>query len=50
MQTDPQIKIRLKPALKEWVATKAKADDRSQAWLINRLIEEAMQREQKQAG
>ncbi|MDC8802433.1 hypothetical protein PRZ61_03055 [Halomonas pacifica] len=46
-QTDPQIKVRLEPEVKTWVEDKAKADERSQTWLINHLVKEAMRREQQ---
>ncbi len=45
----PQMKIRLEPEVKSWLKDKAVADERSQTWLINRLVKEAMRREQRSA-
>lgn len=44
---NPQLKARLEPAVKDWLAAKAKAEDRSQTWLLNQLAKEAMQRDQQ---
>jgi|TARA_R100000322_G_scaffold97422_1_gene61361 hypothetical protein len=44
-QRDPQLKIRLKPEIKSWIKEKAKREDRSQTWLINHYLKEAMLRE-----
>ncbi|MDV6319594.1 hypothetical protein [Chromohalobacter sp. HP20-39] len=49
-RTDPQMKIRLEPAVKAWIETKAKADDRPQTWLINQLLKEVMQHSTQRAS
>lgn len=43
--SNPQLKIRLEPEVKNWLESKAKADERSQAWLLNQIAKEAMQRD-----
>ena len=45
--SNPQLKIRLEPGVKAWLENKAKAEERSQTWLLNHLAKEAMQRDQK---
>ncbi|MDV6318826.1 hypothetical protein [Chromohalobacter sp. HP20-39] len=49
-QRNPQLKIRLEPSVKEWLAAKAQAEDRSQTWLLNQLAKEAMQRDQEKSA
>ena len=46
---DPQLKIRLKPEIKQWLEDTAKQEDRSQTWLINRYLEEVKRNGEKQA-
>lgn len=48
--TDPQFKARLEPEVKAWLEEKAKADERSQTWLLNHLLKEAMHRDQQKAA
>ncbi|XEG74005.1 hypothetical protein QA447_07180 [Pseudomonas sp. abacavir_1] len=43
----PQVMIRLNPKVKAWVEGKAKADERSQSWLIGKILEEAMTRDEQ---
>jgi len=38
----PQVNIRIKPELKKWLAGEAERRDRSQNWLISKLLEDAM--------
>ena len=45
----PQVAFRLKPHQKDWLERKAEQDERSQAWVMMRIVEEAMQRDQQQA-
>lgn len=45
-----QFKIRLKPDVKAWLESRSHSDERSQTWLINHYLKEAMQREQKTAA
>lgn len=47
--SNPQLKIRLKPAVKQWLESKAKAEERSQTWLLNKMAEEAMHRDQQKS-
>nr|WP_289123493.1 hypothetical protein [uncultured Halomonas sp.] len=49
-QRDPQLKIRLKPETKSWIEEKAEQEDRSQTWLINHYLQEAMRRETKNSA
>lgn len=35
------IQISVSPEVKRWIEQQAKADDRSQAWLINKILEDA---------
>ncbi|MGJ8513147.1 hypothetical protein R84981_002760 [Carnimonas sp. R-84981] len=44
-----QFNLRLKPGLSEWLAGQAEKQDRSKTWVVNHLIEQAMQNEQQQA-
>ncbi len=48
-RTDPQFKARFEPKVKAWLEQKAKAEERSQAWLLNNLVKEAMRRDQQTA-
>jgi len=41
-----QLVIRVNPIAKEWLERKAKQEERSQNWLIGKLLEEAMQRDE----
>jgi hypothetical protein len=43
----PQLVIRTKPSVKEWVERKAEKEERSQNWLIGKILEEAMQRDEQ---
>lgn len=43
-QRDPQLKIRLKPEIKQWLEDTAKQEDRSQTWLINHHLEKIMRK------
>lgn len=45
-----QVIVRLKPDLKEWIEARAEKEERSQNWLIGKLLEEARQREQQIAN
>ena len=42
-----QLVIRTKPTVKEWVERKAQQEERSQNWLIGKILEEAMQRDEQ---
>ncbi len=48
----PQLVIRVRPDVKAWVERKAAQEERSQNWLIGKILEEAMQEDDKdkQAG
>ncbi|MDU4059452.1 MAG: hypothetical protein E7H60_23180 [Pseudomonas oryzihabitans] len=46
----PQMAIRLKPELKVWLEERAAKEERSQNWLIGKILEEERQREQKLSG
>ena len=35
------IQHKIRPAVKRWIEEQAKAQDRSQAWLLNKIIEDA---------
>lgn len=39
----PQMVMRVKPEVKEWLEKKAKNEERSQNWLVGKILEEAMQ-------
>lgn len=41
-----QLVLRINPAAKEWLEKKARQEERSQNWLIGKLLEEAMQRDE----
>ncbi|WP_166741843.1 hypothetical protein [Pseudomonas aeruginosa] len=45
----PQVAFRLKPHQKDWLERKAEQEERSQALVMMRIVEEAMQRDQQQA-
>lgn len=47
--THPQFKARLEPEVKAWLEQRAEATERSQTWLINHLIKEAMRHDQQAA-
>lgn len=38
-----QMILRVNPEVKEWLEKKAKSEERSQNWLIGKILEEAMQ-------
>lgn len=38
----PQLVIRVKPEIKAWIERKAAQGERSQNWLIGKILEEAM--------
>lgn len=38
----PQLILRVKPEVKGWLEKKAKNEERSQNWLIGKILEEAM--------
>ena len=44
----PQLNLRLKPHLSEWLGVKAKKEERSKTWLVNHFIEKAMLDERSQ--
>ncbi|MGE4533411.1 hypothetical protein [Halomonas sp.] len=46
----PQFKARLEPEVKAWLKQKAEAAERSQTWLINHLIKEAMRHDRQPAA
>lgn len=39
---------KLRPVVKEWIEKEAKAQERSQAWVLNKLVEDAYARAQPQ--
>lgn len=41
----PQLMLRMKPEVKAWVERKAQAEERSQTWLIGKILEMEMQRD-----
>lgn len=43
----PQLVIRVKPDIKSWVERKAAQEERSQNWLIGKILEEAMQKDEQ---
>ncbi|MNG03634.1 hypothetical protein D3C84_867230 [compost metagenome] len=43
----PQLVIRVKPAVKAWIERKAEQEERSQNWLIGKILEEAMQNDEQ---
>ena len=42
MKSNPQLNLRLKPHLSEWLGLEAKRTERSKTWLVNSYIERAM--------
>lgn len=42
-----QFKARFSPDIKAWIEEKAQQQDRSQTWIINHYLREAMRREDK---
>lgn len=38
----PQMVIRTKPRVKEWIERKSAKEERSQNWLIGKILEKAM--------
>lgn len=43
----PQFVIRIRPELKAWLERKAADEERSQNWLIGKVLEEAKQRDEQ---
>ncbi len=43
----PQMVIRVRPDVKAWIERKAAQDERSQNWLIGKILEEAMQKDEQ---
>ena len=41
---------KVRPEVKAWIEKEAKAQDRSQAWFINKLVEDAYARAQQLKG
>lgn len=46
---DPEMRIRIPEDVKAWVRTVANRDDRSQTYVIGRILKEAMQAEEATA-
>lgn len=44
------IQHKVRPEVKQWIEAQAKAQERSQAWFVNKLVEDAFQRGQKQGA
>lgn len=44
-----QLVIRTKPEVKAWVERKSQQEERSQNWLIGKILEEAMLKDELQA-
>lgn len=44
------IQHKVRPEVKQWIEAQAKAQERSQAWFVNKLVEDAFQRDQKQGA
>lgn len=42
------IQHRVRPEVKQWIEREAKAQERSQGWITNRILEEAFSRSQEQ--
>lgn len=49
MNAEAQVKVRLPKELKDWVREKAEKDQRSQTYILVKLVEEAKNREQAAA-
>jgi len=45
----PQINLRIKPEVKEWIIKESEKRERSQNWLISKLLEDEMLRSISQA-
>lgn len=43
----PQMVIRTKPRVKTWIERKAAQEERSQNWLIGKILEEAMSQDER---
>lgn len=39
---------KVRPEVKAWIEREAKAQDRSQSWFVNKLVEDAFARAQRQ--
>lgn len=46
MKAEAQVKVRLPKELRDWVRQKAEKDQRSQTYVLTKLVEEAKSREQ----
>lgn len=44
------IQHKVRPEVKQWIEREAKAQDRSQAWFVNKLVEDAFARSQAAKG
>jgi len=42
-----QLVLRVDPAIKQWLESKAKKEERSQNWLISKTLKEAMERDKQ---
>lgn len=45
-----QLMVRLKPAVKTWVERKSSEQERSQTWLIEKILEQAMIQEARECA
>jgi hypothetical protein len=43
------IQHKLRPEIKQWIEEQAKGQERSQAWVVNKIVEDAYTRAQQQA-
>ena len=44
------IQHKVRPEVKQWIEAQAKAQDRSQAWFVNKLVEDAYAQAQHANG
>lgn len=44
------IQHKVRPEVKRWIESQAKEQERSQAWVLNRIVEDAYERSQTQGG
>lgn len=42
------IQHKVRPEVKQWIEATAKEQERSQAWILNRIVEEAYERSRRQ--
>lgn len=45
-----QIMVRLPDQDKEWLLRKAEEEERSQSWLVSRLVRQAREKDEQQGG